>query len=90
MLVLRYLQLMSTFGWPLSDLAALLRYQLFLYRDLFGRLNHTLRRPAATARRSQSSPESGDYVVVGRQNEGTHTGATANKDDADKAFGELL
>jgi len=34
MLVLRYLQLMSTFGWLLSNLAALLRHQLFVYRDL--------------------------------------------------------
>lgn len=39
MLVLRYLQLMSTFGWSLSNLAALLRHQLFVYRDLFGWLN---------------------------------------------------
>jgi hypothetical protein len=38
-LVLRYLQLMSTFGWSLSNLAALLRHQLFVYRDLFGWLN---------------------------------------------------
>jgi IS4 transposase len=39
MLVLRYLQLMSTFGWSLSNLVALLRHQLFVYRDLFGWLN---------------------------------------------------
>ena len=39
MLVLRYLQLMSTFGWSLSNLAALLRHQLFVYRDLFRWLN---------------------------------------------------
>jgi IS4 transposase len=39
MLVLRYLQLMSTFGWSLSNLAALLRHQLFVYRDLFAWLN---------------------------------------------------
>ena len=39
MLVLRFLQLMSTFGWSLSNLAALLRHQLFVYRDLFGWLN---------------------------------------------------
>jgi hypothetical protein len=39
MLVLRYLQLMSTFGWSLSNLAALLRHQLFVYRDLIGWLN---------------------------------------------------
>jgi len=39
MLVLRYLQLMSTFGWSLSNLAALMRHQLFVYRDLIGWLN---------------------------------------------------
>jgi IS4 transposase len=39
MLVLRYLQLMSTFAWSLSNLSALLRHQLFVYRDLTGWLN---------------------------------------------------
>ncbi len=39
MLVLRYLQLMSTFGWSLSNLAALLRHQLFVYRELPAWLN---------------------------------------------------
>jgi IS4 transposase len=39
MLVLRYLQLLSTFGWSPSNLAALLRHQLFVYRDLFACLN---------------------------------------------------
>jgi hypothetical protein len=38
-LVLRYLQLLSTFGWSLSNLVALLRHQLFVYRDLFGWLD---------------------------------------------------
>jgi hypothetical protein len=35
MLVLKYLQLKSTFSWSLSTLAALLRQQLFFYRDLW-------------------------------------------------------
>ena len=35
MLVLKYLQLRSRFGWSLSNLAALLRQQLFVYRDLW-------------------------------------------------------
>ena len=35
MLVLKYLQLKSTFGWSLSNLVALLRQQLLLYRDLW-------------------------------------------------------
>lgn len=39
MLVVRYLQLMSSFHWSLSNLVALLRHQLFVYRDLFAWLN---------------------------------------------------
>ena len=35
MLVLKYLQLKSTFAWSLSNLVALLRLQLFVYRDLY-------------------------------------------------------
>jgi len=46
-LVLRYLQLKSTFGWSLSNLAVLLRHQLFVYRDLFAWLNDPFAAPAA-------------------------------------------
>jgi hypothetical protein len=49
MLVLRYLQLMSTFGWSLSNLVALLRHQLFVYRDLFGWLNTPFEGPPQLA-----------------------------------------
>lgn len=35
MLLIKYLQLRSTFGWSLSNLVALLRQQLFVYRDLW-------------------------------------------------------
>jgi len=35
MLILKYLQLKSTFGWSLSNLIALLRQQLFVHRDLW-------------------------------------------------------
>jgi hypothetical protein len=35
MLLVKYLQLMSSFGWSLSNLVALLRQQLFVYRDLW-------------------------------------------------------
>ena len=35
LLLLKYLQLRSRFGWSLSNLAALLRQQLFVYRDLW-------------------------------------------------------
>jgi len=39
MLLLKYLQLKATFGWSLSNLVALLRQQLFVYRDLWSWLN---------------------------------------------------
>ena len=45
MLVLRYLQLKSKFGWSLSNLAALLHLQLFVYRDLFDWLNAPFEAP---------------------------------------------
>jgi hypothetical protein len=49
MLVLRYLQLLSSFGWSLSNLAALLRHQLFVYRDLFAWLNSPFEGPPQLA-----------------------------------------
>jgi IS4 transposase len=38
-LLLKYLQLKSTFGWSLSNLAALLRMNLFTHRDLWEWIN---------------------------------------------------
>jgi hypothetical protein len=35
LLLIKYLQLRSSFGWSLSNLVALLRQQLFVYRDLW-------------------------------------------------------
>jgi len=49
MLVLKYLQLKSTFGWSLSNLAALLRQQLFFYRDLWVWLDDPFQAPPALA-----------------------------------------
>jgi hypothetical protein len=37
----------STFGWSLSNLAALLRQQLFIFRDLWAWLNAPLEGPPA-------------------------------------------
>jgi hypothetical protein len=45
MLLLRYLQLRSTWKWSLSNLIALLRYQLFVYRDLWAWLDEPFRPP---------------------------------------------
>lgn len=39
MLILKFLKLKSTFDWSLSNLVALLRQQLFVYRDLWTWLN---------------------------------------------------
>lgn len=49
MLILRYLQLMSAFSWSLSNLVALLRLQLFVYRDLYAWLNNPFEEPPALA-----------------------------------------
>jgi hypothetical protein len=45
MLVIKYLQLRSSFGWSLSNLIALLRHQLFVYRDLMAWLNAPFQSP---------------------------------------------
>ena len=37
--MLKYLQLKASFGWSLSNLVALLRMNLFVYRDLWTWLN---------------------------------------------------
>jgi len=47
MLVLKYLQLKSKFSWSLSNLAALLRQQLFFYRDLYAWLDDPYQAPPA-------------------------------------------
>jgi hypothetical protein len=45
MLLVKYLQLKSTHAWSLSNLVALLRQQLFVYRDLFTWLNDPFQAP---------------------------------------------
>jgi hypothetical protein len=54
MLVLRYLQLLSTFGWSLSNLVELLRHQLFVYRDLWTWLNKPFDGPPLLADSAQA------------------------------------
>ncbi len=46
MLILKILQMRSTFGWSLSNLAAMLRFNLLTYRDLWGWLNKPYQTPA--------------------------------------------
>jgi hypothetical protein len=47
MLLLKYLQLRSTFAWSFSNLVALIRHQLFVYRDLMTWLNSPFQAPPA-------------------------------------------
>lgn len=45
MLILKFLQLKSTFNWSLSNLVALLRQQLFVHRDLWAWINDPFQSP---------------------------------------------
>jgi IS4 transposase len=45
MLLIKYLQLKATFGWSLSNQVALLRQQLFVYRDLWVWTDHPFQAP---------------------------------------------
>ena len=56
MLILKYLQMKSSFGWSLSNLAALLRQQLFIFRDLSAWLNSPWEGPPATHRLCEQLP----------------------------------
>ena len=47
MLLLKYLQMRSTFAWSFSNLVALIRHQLFVYRDLMTWLNNPYQAPPA-------------------------------------------
>jgi len=44
-LLVKYLQLKSRFGWSLSNLVALLRQQLFVYRDLWAWMDDPFQPP---------------------------------------------
>jgi len=45
LLLIKFLQLRSRLGWSLSRLVALLRQQLFVYRDLWRWIDHPFERP---------------------------------------------
>jgi hypothetical protein len=55
MLLLKYLQLRSTYGWSLSNLAALLRFNLLTYRDFWSWLNAPMTTPVAAPAQQQLS-----------------------------------
>ena len=56
MLILKYLQMKATFGWSLSNLAALLRQQLFIFRDLLAWLNTPMEGPPAARQLGEQLP----------------------------------
>jgi len=62
MLLLKWLRLQSTFGWSLSNLTALLRWNLMTYRDLHAWLNGPFQPSAEKARAQQPS-----LFVLGQQ-----------------------
>jgi len=53
---LKYLQLRARFGWSLSNLAALLRQQLFVYRDLFDWIDQPFQPPPLLAAAAHQIP----------------------------------
>jgi hypothetical protein len=55
MLLLKFLQLKSTWPWSLSNLAALLRFNLLTYRDLWAWLNAPFERPLFTPAFTQAT-----------------------------------
>jgi diacylglycerol kinase len=59
MLLVRYLQLRSTWNWGLSSLVALLRQQLFVYRDLWTWLNQPFHPPIALDELQMTLPITG-------------------------------
>ena len=56
MLILKYLQMKSSFGWSLSNLEALLRQQLFIFRDLWAWLDCPLQGPPASRELCEQLP----------------------------------
>jgi hypothetical protein len=54
-LVLKYLKFRSRFGWSLSTLVAMLRYNLFTYRDLWAWLDSPFEPPPVVEAAEQLS-----------------------------------
>lgn len=55
MLLLKFLQLKSTWPWSLSNLAALLRFNLLTYRNLWAWLDAPFERPLFTPAPTQET-----------------------------------
>jgi len=52
-LVLKYMKYRSMFGWSLSNLVAMLRYNLFAYRDLWAWIDNPYESPPFVAEAEQ-------------------------------------
>ena len=52
-LILKYLKFRSSFLWSLSNLVAMLRYNLFTYRDLWGWIDHPYEPPPVAVYQEQ-------------------------------------
>lgn len=63
-LILKYLKFRSSFLWSLSNLVAMLRYNLFTYRDLWGWINNPFEPPPAQAMIEQLSL---NWTALGRR-----------------------
>ncbi len=64
LLAIKYLRMKSTFGWSLSNLVAVLRQQLFVYRDLWAWLNDPFQAPPALA---AAPGQTGVGIVIERK-----------------------
>src|SRR5208282_2480693 len=67
LLLLKYLQLRARFGWSLSNLVALLRQQLFVYRDLFAWLDQPFQPPPLLDTGAEQIPLSWSTNLDSRQ-----------------------
>jgi Transposase DDE domain len=67
-LLVRYLQLRSSWNWSLSNLFALLRQQLFVYRDLWIWMNQPFRPPVELAEVRHASADLSDFSASGHDN----------------------
>jgi hypothetical protein len=56
MLILKYLQMKAKFGWSLSNLAALVRQQLFIFRDLWAWLDNPQEGPPVVRQPADQLP----------------------------------
>lgn len=56
MLILKYLQMKARFGWSLSNLAALVRQQLFIFRDLWAWLDNPQEGPPVVRQPADQLP----------------------------------